>query len=41
VLKNFPTESELRVLIEGFAGDVRVELLQYYWILSYVPKTDA
>lgn len=41
VLKNFPTESELRAPVEGFAGDVRVELLQYYWILSYVPKTDA
>jgi demethylmenaquinone methyltransferase/2-methoxy-6-polyprenyl-1,4-benzoquinol methylase len=36
VLKNFPTESELRATVEGFAGDVRIEFLRYYWILSYV-----
>jgi SAM-dependent methyltransferase len=40
VLKNFPTESELRAAVEGLAADVRVELLQYYWILSYEPKVD-
>jgi demethylmenaquinone methyltransferase/2-methoxy-6-polyprenyl-1,4-benzoquinol methylase len=38
VLKNFPTESELRARIEPLADDVQVELLQYYWILSYVTK---
>jgi demethylmenaquinone methyltransferase/2-methoxy-6-polyprenyl-1,4-benzoquinol methylase len=38
VLKNFPTESELHAAVEGLADDVRVEFLQYYWILSYVPK---
>ncbi|HMD55591.1 MAG TPA: class I SAM-dependent methyltransferase, partial [Phycisphaerae bacterium] len=41
VLKNFPTESELRATVEGLASDVRVEFLQYYWMLSYVPKADA
>lgn len=40
VLKNFPTDSELRALIEGLAIDVQVEFLQYYWVLSYVPKLD-
>lgn len=41
VLKNFPTESELRSAVEGLATDVRVEFLLYYWILSYVPRVDA
>ncbi len=41
VLKNFPTESELRATVEGLASDVQVEFLEYYWILSYVPRTDA
>jgi len=35
VLKNFPTESELRGAVEGLTGDVQVEFLQYYWTLSY------
>ncbi len=35
VLKNFPTESALRATMEGLAAEVRVELLEYYWILSY------
>jgi len=41
VLKNFPTESELRAAVEGLASDVQVEFLEYYWILSYVPRADA
>jgi demethylmenaquinone methyltransferase/2-methoxy-6-polyprenyl-1,4-benzoquinol methylase len=36
VLKNFPTESELCAAADGLAAEVRVEFLQYYWILSYV-----
>jgi demethylmenaquinone methyltransferase/2-methoxy-6-polyprenyl-1,4-benzoquinol methylase len=32
VLKNFPSEEELR---EGWSGEVKVEWLTYYWILSY------
>ena len=41
VLKNFPTESELRAAVEGLATDVRIEFLRYYWVLSYMAKTDA
>jgi len=41
VLKNFPTESELRAAVDGLATEVQVEFLRYYWILSYVPKVDA
>jgi demethylmenaquinone methyltransferase/2-methoxy-6-polyprenyl-1,4-benzoquinol methylase len=36
VLKNFPSESQLSRAVEGMAVEVRVELLQYYWILCYV-----
>lgn len=36
VVKNFPGESELRGAVEGVAVEVKVELLTYYWILSYV-----
>jgi len=38
VLKNFPSEPDLRAAVEDLASDVEVELLQYYWILSYVPR---
>jgi len=41
VLKNFPTESELRATVDGLALDVRVEFLRYYWILSYVLPGNA
>lgn len=41
VLKNFPTEPELRAAVEGLASGVQVEFLKYYWILSYVPKADG
>jgi demethylmenaquinone methyltransferase/2-methoxy-6-polyprenyl-1,4-benzoquinol methylase len=41
VLKNFPTESELRAAVGGMAMEVQVEFLRYYWILTYVPKVDA
>jgi demethylmenaquinone methyltransferase/2-methoxy-6-polyprenyl-1,4-benzoquinol methylase len=41
VLKDFPTEAELRAAVEGLATEVQVEFLQYYWILSYVLKADA
>jgi demethylmenaquinone methyltransferase/2-methoxy-6-polyprenyl-1,4-benzoquinol methylase len=36
VLKNFPTESELRAAVGDLATDVQVKFLRYYWILSYV-----
>jgi len=35
VLKNFPTAEGLRSAVQGIAADVRVESLNYYWILSY------
>jgi demethylmenaquinone methyltransferase/2-methoxy-6-polyprenyl-1,4-benzoquinol methylase len=35
VLKNFPSESELRGAVDGVAVEVKVEFLTYYWILSY------
>lgn len=41
VLKNFPTEEELRKLLEGKAGEVRFMALPYYWILEYrTPAND-
>lgn len=41
VLKNFPTESELRAAVDGMAMEVQVEFLRHYWILSYVLKVKA
>ena len=35
VLKNFPTESELRESIDGMARDVTVTMLTYYWCMTY------
>jgi len=40
VRKNFPTESELLGNVEGWALDVKVEFLRYYWILSYRSSSD-
>lgn len=36
VLKNFPTQSELRAAVKGLALDVRVEFLPHYWMLTYL-----
>ncbi len=41
VLKNFPTEEELRQALDGLASNVRVGLLPYFWVLTYVPKVNA
>lgn len=38
VLKNFPTEEELRQALHGLASNVRVGFLPYFWVLTYVPK---
>jgi ubiquinone/menaquinone biosynthesis C-methylase UbiE len=35
VLKNFPSESELRTVIEGLGSDIQTDFLRYYWIASY------
>lgn len=41
VLKNFPTEDELRQTLHGLASHVRVGFLPHYWVLTYVPKVGA
>ncbi len=38
VLKNFPSESELRTIVDGLASGLQVEFLPYYWIISYAIK---
>jgi demethylmenaquinone methyltransferase/2-methoxy-6-polyprenyl-1,4-benzoquinol methylase len=35
VLKNFPSEAELRADAEGFATDIEYKAWPYYWALSY------
>jgi SAM-dependent methyltransferase len=37
VLRNFPTEDELRQAVDGLACDVRIGILPHFWILTYVP----
>lgn len=37
VLKNFPTDKELRQAIEGIAIHVKIARLPYYWSLLYTP----
>lgn len=41
VLKNFPTEAELRQALDGLASNVKVGFLPHFWVLTYVPKVDA
>jgi SAM-dependent methyltransferase len=40
VLKNFPTEQELRATIAPMASGMRVEFLNYYWNLTYTLKSE-
>ena len=35
VLKNYPTEQELRDAVAGFAGNIEIKWLKYYWWFSY------
>lgn len=35
VLKNFPTEKELRQTVDRFADSCEIQFLQYYWTLTY------
>jgi ubiquinone/menaquinone biosynthesis C-methylase UbiE len=35
IVKNYPTEEELRRNLEGIAADVQVAFLKYYWFLQY------
>lgn len=39
VLKNFPTEEELRHALDGLASDVKIGFLPHFWIMTYVPET--
>ena len=41
VLKNFPTEEELRQALDGLAFNVRVGFLPYFWVLTYTPKVNV
>ena len=34
VLKNFPSENELSARVAKWASNVKIELLQYYWMLT-------
>jgi ubiquinone/menaquinone biosynthesis C-methylase UbiE len=36
VLKNFPSEEELRDVCAGLATEIRFKLWQYYWAMEYV-----
>jgi demethylmenaquinone methyltransferase/2-methoxy-6-polyprenyl-1,4-benzoquinol methylase len=36
VLKNFPTEHELRAAVHGVGNEAQIEFLHYYWTLSYL-----
>jgi len=38
VLKNFPTEEELRQALDGLAVNVRVGFLPHFWVVTYVPR---
>jgi len=38
VCKNFPTESELLTATGDLASNARVQVLRYYWILSYLRR---
>jgi SAM-dependent methyltransferase len=41
VLKNFPTEDELRHAVDGLATQVKIGFLPYYWVLTYTPRAEA
>ena len=38
VLKNFPTERELRSALSGLATQVRVGFIPSFWMMTYVPN---
>ena len=35
VLKNFPTEDELRAAVKGFGNNYRYRALEYYWVFTF------
>jgi SAM-dependent methyltransferase len=38
VLKNFPSEAELRQAVAKYTDNASVELLEYYWLLRYTVR---
>ena len=38
VLKNFPTEGEIKAQLKGCAENMRIHLLKYYWVVEYVAQ---
>jgi ubiquinone/menaquinone biosynthesis C-methylase UbiE len=41
VIKNYPSESELRDIFAPFAEQIRFRLFKYYWLLSYSVKKNV
>jgi len=41
VLKNFPTQADLRNAVGNIATDIRVVDFTYYWCLSYMLGEEA
>ena len=41
ILKNFPTESKLRESLSGYATDISMKSLRYFWILGYRKREGA
>ena len=41
VLKNFPSEAELRESLSAHADDINVRFQQYYWISEYKTRQDV
>jgi demethylmenaquinone methyltransferase/2-methoxy-6-polyprenyl-1,4-benzoquinol methylase len=41
VLKNFPTEEELRYALSGLARNVKVGFLPHFWVLMYIPMING
>jgi demethylmenaquinone methyltransferase/2-methoxy-6-polyprenyl-1,4-benzoquinol methylase len=41
VLKNFPSERDLRESLSAHAADITVRFLEYFWIVEYRTREDA
>jgi SAM-dependent methyltransferase len=35
VLKNLPTEDDIRAMLDGLASEIEVTFMSYYWLLTY------
>ena len=38
VLKNFPTEDQLRSILKKYSDNVKIMKLDYYWVAEYILK---